>query len=68
MRDALDVAERAAYEGKLAGTIFWHWYDRGVGLTSSYGIHSDESTFAIIQEHVRDMNAITGARAYCPLR
>lgn len=68
MRDAFDVAERAAYEGKLAGTIFWHWYDRGIGLTSSYGIHSDESTFAIIQEHVRDMNAITGARAYCPLR
>jgi hypothetical protein len=37
-------------------------------LTSSYGIHSDESTFGIIQAHVRDMNAITGALTYCPLR
>jgi hypothetical protein len=25
------VAEAAAKKGDLAGTLFWHWYDRGIG-------------------------------------
>ena len=25
------VAEAAAAQGDLAGTLFWHWYDRGIG-------------------------------------
>ena len=30
-RAAYEAAEAAAEAGDLAGTLFWHWYDRGVG-------------------------------------
>ena len=62
---AFDLAESAARDGKLSGTIFWHWYDRGVGLTSSYGIHSDETTFDLVRRHAKRMNAITGTKNFC---
>ena len=67
MRAALEIAEQAAADGKLSGTIFWHWYDRGVGLSSKYGIHSDESTWSIIEEHVREMNTVANAQQFCSL-
>ena len=56
--------EAAAAEGDLAGTLFWHWYDRGVG-PGRYGVRSNDSTFAIITAHVAAMNAITGAKQSC---
>ena len=62
---AFDLAESAARDGKLSGTLFWHWYDRGVGLTSSYGIHSDETTFDLVRRHAKRMNAITGTKNFC---
>lgn len=65
---AFDLAEQNARQGKLAGSLFWHWYDRGVGLTSKYGIHSDESTWSLVTKHVDAMNAITGARQSCSVK
>jgi len=65
---AFRLALEYAKQGKLAGSLFWHWYDRGIGQTSKYGIHSDESTWALVVKHVESMNAVTGARNSCPLR
>ena len=50
----------------LAGTLFWHWYDRGIG-PGRFGIQSSDSTFAVIQAHVKTMNAITGVKESCPV-
>lgn len=61
---AYEVAEAAAKKGELAGTLFWHWYDRGVG-PGRFGVRSNDSTFPIITAHVANMNAITGAKQYC---
>ena len=35
------------------------WYDRGIG-PGRFGIQSSDSTFPVILQHVRTMNAITG--------
>ena len=53
-----------AKNGRLSGTLFWHWYDRGVG-PGKYGVRSNDSTFKLIVEHAEAMNAITGAPRYC---
>ena len=65
-RSAFEVAEAAAAKGDLAGTLFWHWYDRGVG-PGRYGVRSNDSTFPIITAHVAAMNAITGSAQSCPI-
>ncbi|CEF97526.1 Glycoside hydrolase, catalytic domain [Ostreococcus tauri] len=62
---AFEIAERAARDGELSGTIFWHWYDRGIGLTSRYGIHSDETTFELVKRHAKRMNIIGNVRDFC---
>jgi mannan endo-1,4-beta-mannosidase len=59
-----DVAEKLASEGLLAGTLFWHWYDRGVG-PGKYGVRSNDSTWALIEKHAEFMNALGGQRAFC---
>ena len=58
------VALSQAKNGRLSGTLFWHWYDRGVG-PGKYGVRSNDSTFKLIVEHAEAMNAITGAPRYC---
>lgn len=65
---AFELAERAAREGRLSGTLFWHLYDRGVGLTSKYGIHTDESTFDLVRRHAQIMNGIGGQSNFCSPR
>ena len=61
---AYDASLEAARAGTLSGTLFWHWYDRGVG-PGKYGVRSDDSTFELIVEHAEAMNAITGAPRSC---
>ena len=54
---AFALAEKEARNRRVSGTLFWHLYDLGVGLQSSYGIHVDESTFGLVirhQAHERD--------------
>lgn len=63
-RAAYEAAEAAAEAGDLAGTLFWHWYDRGVG-PGRYGVRSNDSTFPIIQKHARRMNDIAGTKTSC---
>jgi len=63
---AYGVAEEAAKKGELQGTLFWHWYDRGVG-PGRYGVRSSDTTWPIIERHVDTMNAITGAPTDCPV-
>jgi len=64
-RAAYQIAEAAAEAGDLQGTLFWHWYDRGVG-PGRYGVHSDDTTFPIILKHVAFMNKLSGVADHCP--
>ena len=41
---AYALSEAAANAGALAGTLFWHWYDRGVG-PGKYGVRSTTTRF-----------------------
>jgi|TARA_B100001540_G_scaffold317515_1_gene351042 mannan endo-1,4-beta-mannosidase len=62
---AFALAEKEARNGRVSGTLFWHLYDLGVGLQSSYGIHVDESTFGLVIRHAKRMNAISGTPDVC---
>ena len=57
-RSAYAVAEEnVKAEGPLMGTLFWHWYDEGVG-PGKYGVHISDTTWPIITAHVNFMNAV----------
>jgi mannan endo-1,4-beta-mannosidase len=66
-RGAFDESEKAAEEGSLSGTLFWHWYDRGIG-PGKYGVRSNDDVFADIKEHAREMNRISGVPSRCSAR
>jgi len=53
-------------KGPLMGTLFWHWYDAGIG-PGQYGVHITDSTWPIITQHVSFMNnAYMSAPDICP--
>ena len=61
---AYAVSEAAARDGALAGTLFWHWYDRGVG-PGKYGVRSNDDAFSSVERHARAMNAIARVPESC---
>jgi mannan endo-1,4-beta-mannosidase len=61
---AYAVSEAAANAGALAGTLFWHWYDRGVG-PGKYGVRSNDDAFRAVEKHARAMNAIARVPESC---
>tara|TARA_B110000902_G_scaffold246350_1_gene301381 strand:+ start:1373 stop:1867 length:495 start_codon:yes stop_codon:yes gene_type:complete len=61
-----EVSEAAATDGTLAGTMFWHWYDRGVG-PGKYGVQSHDDVFPVIVEHTKTMNQISNTPTECPV-
>jgi mannan endo-1,4-beta-mannosidase len=61
---AYAVSEAAANAGALAGTLFWHWYDRGVG-PGKYGVRSNDDAFRAVERHARAMNAIARVPESC---
>mmetsp|Transcript_2474 Transcript_2474/g.8808 ORF Transcript_2474/g.8808 Transcript_2474/m.8808 type:complete len:286 (+) Transcript_2474:898-1755(+) len=55
---AYEVAEASAKAGgPLRGTLFWHWYDEGVG-PGKYGVRSSHTTFELIRLHTELMNEL----------
>jgi len=53
---AFEVAEANVKSGgPLRGTLFWHWYDEGVG-PGKYGVRTKHSTFDLIRQHAEFMN------------
>ena len=61
---AYAVSEAAAREGDVSGTLFWHFYDRGVG-PGKYGVRSNDDAFRVVEKHARAMNAIAGVPESC---
>merc|ERR1712176_869209 len=59
LESAFEASEsEAGADGPLKGTLFWHWYDEGVG-PGKYGIRkSHENTWAIIEKHADFMNEL----------
>ena len=51
----------AANSQELSGTLFWHWYDRGVG-PGKYGVQSHDDVFSVIVKHADAMNEIEACR------
>ena len=58
------VALSQAKDGRLSGTLFWHWYDRGVG-PGKYGVRSNDDAFRAVERHARAMNAIARVPESC---
>lgn len=58
---AFAVAEANAKSGgPLRGTLFWHWYDEGVG-PGKYGVHVSDTTWDKITDHAAVMNGLRGS-------
>merc|ERR1712157_134146 len=59
LKNAYNLAEESAAEGgPLRGTLFYHWYDEGIG-PGSYGIQRSMPIFDEIIRHAKAMNAIS---------
>jgi len=61
-----EVSEAAANSQELSGTLFWHWYDRGVG-PGKYGVQSHDDVFSVIVKHADAMNEIGGVPNECAI-
>ena len=58
--------ENAKAGGPLMGTLFWHWYDEGMG-PGQYGVHKSDSTWSLITDNVNFFNALfDSSRNLCP--
>ena len=66
-KSAYEVAEENVQNnGPLQGTLFWHWYDAGIG-PGQYGVHTTDTTWPIITAHVDFMNQVfADAPDLCP--
>lgn len=67
-KSAYEVAEEnVRNDGPLQGTLFWHWYDAGIG-PGQYGVHTTDTTWPIITAHVDFMNSVfQDAPEMCPV-
>ena len=61
---AYALSEAAARERDVSGTLFWHFYDRGVG-PGKYGVRSNDDAFRVVEKHARAMNAIADVPESC---
>ena len=62
---ALKTTEKLAKE-KISGSMFWHFYDEGVG-PGRFGVRtSDVSTWKLIENHAKFMAALSGLQTSCP--
>jgi mannan endo-1,4-beta-mannosidase len=64
-KNAFDTTESLAKDKKISGTMFWHFYDEGVG-PGRFGVRtSDESTWALITKHAKFMAQLSGLKTSC---
>ena len=65
-KNAFDTTEKLAKEKKISGSMFWHFYDEGVG-PGRFGVRtSDASTWALIENHAKFMARLSGLQTSCP--
>jgi len=58
-KNAFDIAEQSAADGgPLRGTIFYHWYDEGIG-PGKYGVWPSMSTFGLVKNHASNMEGLS---------
>ena len=65
-KNAYETTEKLAKEKKISGSMFWHFYDEGVG-PGRFGVRtSDVSTWKLIENHAKFMAALSGLQTSCP--
>ena len=66
-KNAFETTEKLAKEKKISGSMFWHFYDEGVG-PGRFGVRtSDVSTWKLIENHAKFMAALSGLQTSCPV-